>query len=447
VQIFNIAKYKNSNIIQSFYLSITQGFVALFLLIIDYFFAKHLSLEEFGRWKHLIFVLNLVIPIFSLGIAEGYKYFLAKENRKHEMFSKVLTIYLYITLVMLFIAIFLNFLQLLAIIDLGDYFLLSLFIPLVYFSFSINKILRYAYINERNINNHTRVTLISYLFFSIFLFLSIYYLKIIPIKFIYIGMFLYMGIFLAPIWFLLKRGDLYLQLMKPDKNYLKKVIQQGVPLYIATFIGTLSVNIGLFIVNLYGDKESFAIFAAGSIEIPIFAMLSASFSQRIYPELVRLVNIGNTGDAKKLWIKTTKQVSFITYPIIILMMIFAKTIILGVYDAKYINSIILFKTYLIIGIIRNNYYGAILTAQGKARYITLYSFFMLISNFIISIICYNFFGALGLVIGNLFSTFIINWLQLRHENMAFDYLTQVILDWKLLSMILLILIFYFVPIF
>ena len=97
----------------------------------------------------------------------------------------------------------------------------------------------------------------------------------------------------------------------------------------ATFIGTISVNLDKSIVSFFEDKATFAIFSVGALEIPVFAMLSAAFSQNIYPSLVKLVSDNKKEEAKDLWLATTKKVSYITFPILLILMIFSKQIILN----------------------------------------------------------------------------------------------------------------------
>lgn len=78
-----IKKYKNSTLYLSLLIALNQSFVALFFIGIDYLFSKELTIDNFGKWKRLIFLINLLIPILSFGISEGYKYHVAKENKKN----------------------------------------------------------------------------------------------------------------------------------------------------------------------------------------------------------------------------------------------------------------------------------------------------------------------------------------------------------------------------
>lgn len=436
-------RFKNSSVYLSFLLAFTQSIIALIFIGIDFFFSKGLSVKDFGIWKQLMFVVNLIIPILSFGIAEGYKYYLAKDGKKIQTFANTFYLYFIITFLFFIFVLIANGLAFFGFLQLKEYYFLSFLFPIAYFSFVINKTLRYAYINDAKIRLHSKITSISFVFTSVLLLASYVYFNRLIVYHLYIGVFLYIVTFIAPIFFLINKGRYIITNRWFTKEFCIKVLKQGLPIYVATFIGTFTLNTGMLIVNTFDNLETFAIFSVGSLEVPIFAMLSAAFSQKIYPELVKLVSSGQKEKAKKLWMKTTLQVSYITYPLIILLMFFAKDIIYLVYSPKYEASVFLFKTYLLIGIFRNNYYGAIITASGQAKYITFYALCMLVFNAILSLVLYNFLGVSGVIFGTLIATIIVAFSQLYHENLLKTYFRSFLLDMKIILLIIIILVIYF----
>lgn len=436
-------RFKNSSVYLSFLLAFTQSIIALIFIGIDFFFSKGLSVKDFGIWKQLMFVVNLIIPILSFGIAEGYKYYLAKDGKKIQTFANTFYLYFIITFLFFIFVLIANGLAFFGFLQLKEYYFLSFLFPIAYFSFVINKTLRYAYINDAKIRLHSKITSISFVFTSVLLLASYVYFNRLIVYHLYIGVFLYIVTFIAPIFFLINKGRYIITNRWFTKEFCIKVLKQGLPIYVATFIGTFTLNTGMLIVNTFENLETFAIFSVGSLEVPIFAMLSAAFSQKIYPELVKLVSSGQKEKAKKLWMKTTLHVSYITYPLIILLMFFAKDIIYLVYSPKYEASVFLFKTYLLIGIFRNNYYGAIITASGQAKYITFYALCMLVGNALLSLLLHYFFGVSGVVFGTLLATIIIALLQLYHENLLKAYFQNFLLDIKIVLLIIIILVIYF----
>lgn len=436
-------RFKNSSVYLSFLLAFTQSIIALIFIGIDFFFSKGLSVKDFGIWKQLMFVVNLIIPILSFGIAEGYKYYLAKDGKKIQTFAN--TFYLYFIIAVLFFVVVLiaNGLAFFGFLQLKEYYFLSFLFPIAYFAFVINKTLRYAYINDAKIRLHSKITTIGFAFTSVLLLASYLYFNRLIAYHLYIGVCLYIVTFIAPVFFLINKGRYIITNRWFTKEFCIKVLKQGLPIYVATFIGTFTLNTGMLIVNTFENLETFAIFSVGSLEVPLFAMLSAAFSQKIYPELVRLVSSGEKEKAKKLWMKTTLQVSYITYPLIILLMFFAKDIIYLVYSPKYEASVFLFKTYLLIGIFRNNYYGAIITASGQAKYITFYALCMLVGNALLSLLLHYFFGVSGVVFGTLIAVAIVQLFQLKHEKLINPFFYFFLMNYKIIILLIIILYLYF----
>jgi len=437
-----LQKLQSSSTYNSILLAITQSFVAVFFIGIDFLYSKELSVENFGIWKEVMLVLSMTIPIFSFGIAEGYKYYVAKENRPIEMFANTFIFYSAIAIFLLIFIGLSNYGHFLGWINLREYYLISLLLPLAYFVFVLNKTLRYGYINGGKVPLHTKITLICFFVTSIFVWVVYYYYNSIKIDYLLIGLLLYIFLYATPILFLILKNNLVITFKWLNRDYFIKVLKQGIPLYLATFIGVLTLNMDKIIVRSFESVEVFAIFSVGALEIPVFAMLSAAFSQNIYPKLVQQIARGNKEEAKQLWLKTTKTVSFITYPMIFILMFFAKEIIYFIYSPEYENSVILFQTYLLIGLFRNNYYGALITASGQTKYITLYSAMMLGLNLILSAGLYFFFGINGVVYGTLFSTVFIQFLQLNHERLVKDYVIFFLLDKRILILIITIVSFY-----
>ncbi len=436
-------KIKNSGSYQSLLLAFTQSLVAVFVVTIDFFYSKGLSVAEFGVWKKLMFVAGMIIPVFSFGIPEGYKYFIAKEGKFKYAFVNTYSALSVIAFSLFILLALANLGHVLQLYSLENFYLISLLLPLTYFAFVLNKTLRYAYIDRQKIQQHTYITIAAFAFTFIGLLAYWYNFQQLKSFYLWLGIIFYTSLFLIPLPFLIKSGKFPIKLTLPSKAYLKKVLKQGVPLYLATFIGVATLNMDKLIVTYFEDTETFAIFSVGALEIPIFAMLSAAFSQKIYPQLVRLVNADRKEDAKKIWMDTTIKVSYFTYPLILVMMFFAEEILFFIYSDVYKESVILFKTYLLVALFRNNYYGAIITASGQTKYITLYSGLMLAFNFIISIFLYHFIGINGIVFGTLFSTILIQCLQLNHENLLKVFLVRIFTNYKIVLLILGILIVYF----
>ncbi|MBX2921240.1 MAG: oligosaccharide flippase family protein [Chitinophagaceae bacterium] len=434
-----VDKYKNTHYGSGILLAISQSSLALVFIFIDYIYSKKLSVVEFGSWKQMYFIIQLVTPLLSFGFPEGFKFYIAKENNKPLFFSNFLFTFLTIACIEFLIIVCLNLFHFAGWIDINIYFLVSLLFPLAFLSYGVNQTLKYTYINNQRVFEFTKTTLIALLVTIVFIVLSGWLVSSHKSYFMALGVALYILTFGLPIYTLYINSGLTVSRSLVDMSHIKKMFAIGFPLYCASFIGVINVNLNKAVVSFLESKETFAIFSVGALEIPIFAMLSASFSQNIYPQLVKHIHNNEKDKAKKLWINTTKKVSYITYPLLLVLMVLAKPLIYLIYTTDYQESVILFQTFLLIGLFRNNFYGSLIVASGKTKYITLYSALALVSNLLFSLSVYYFFGIRGIVYGNLLSTIVINLLQLNHENLLGDYVKKFLFDKKIFVMIVAIL--------
>lgn len=418
-----LEKYKGGTTVKSFHIAISQSFVAVLFIAIDFIFSKKLEVNDFGLWKEVFFLLNLGIPLISFGYAESYKFFIAKDIVNVEYYlNNVVLIFFRIGIILFTILCVFNLFHFLNLVNLGSYYLYSIFFPLPLLAYLLNKILRYTYININQEEKLTMLSIYGALSSLCIVFLGWYILDLKPEYYIGVAILTYFSVFFFPSLFYFYNSGLTFKVLSIDKGILKKLWVYGFPLYLATFTGLFSAYLDKAIVNIFEDDTTFAIFAVGAFEIPIFAMLSAAFSQQIFPKMVRLIESNKESEAKLLWLLTTKKVSFLTYPFILLAMFFADDIIFFVYSKDYTASVTLFKTYLLVLLFRNNNYGILLTAKGQTKLITKISLLVLFLNLIVSVGLYYFLGIRGVVFGTLFSTSVMWIIYLVKEDMLKRYL-------------------------
>jgi O-antigen/teichoic acid export membrane protein len=445
------AKYKskltvfnNGNTVKSFHIGFSQGLVALLFIATDFIFSKKLTVYEFGYWKELFFILNLGIPLLSFGLPEGFKYFIAKDKNKIQVyFSNIFGITLAIAGVLFFVLLAFNYLHYIGFLDLGMYYEVSLLFPLPFIAFLTNKVFRYLFINLDLSKKLTTLSVYASIISVIVLLTAMWGVDYFDVNFLFWSIAIYTVIFLSTVLFYFRYAPFSFKVSKIQIAPLKEMFKYGLPLYLANFMGIITLNIDKLIVTSFESKEVFAIFAVGAFEVPIFVMLSAAFSQQIFPKMVQLIGEDKEQQAKDLWIATTKQISLLSYPLILLAMIFAEDILFFIYSSDYGDSVFLFKTYLLVALFRNNSYGILLTTKNKNKFITYFAIFTLILNLIFSILFYYFFGIMGVIYGTLLSAFCYTVLVLVKENLQKEFILKFLMNRYVLILLTLILTFYF----
>lgn len=436
--------YGISGINKSLNLAISQGFVAVLFVLVDFIFSKQLTVAEFGIWKEIFFIFNLGIPLLAFGLPEGYKYFIAKEQQLEYYFRNLVAILLAISLGVFLVLVLVNFLHWIKYLDLKSYYGYSLLFPFPLLAFLLNKALRYSYINLDNAERLTKLSLYGAIASLVVITAGFYFLVEYKELVVLVAVCIYFSIFFFSALFYFRDLPISSFGLSIDKKAVRQMMIYGLPLYLATFAGLLSNYLDKLIVNFSSDDATFAIFAVGAFEIPFFAMLSAAFSQQIFPKMVTLIEDGKDEKAKELWIQTTKKVSLITYPIILIVMFFANDVIFFIYNENYSDSVILFKTYLLVALFRNNSYGILLAVKGKTKSITKISLVILLVNLILSLSLFYFFGLKGVVFGTLIANFLMWLIYLYKENLIKTYYRIILRNKIILLLTILILISYFI---
>lgn len=357
----------------SIHLLLSQVVLSASFLGADYWIAHH-HLEIFASWKQLQLLINLVLPLLAFGIPEAYKYYSAKEpGRTHFHFQFTLRALILISLVWMLIAYYLLPPAAAHFFHHKDFRYSAIPLIVLFYSLNMNRVLRYQCINEKKTKEFLLLNFISLaaLILAFNIDHWILYNFPIPVRIAFLGMSI-AAYFILPLLFLSSSVNSNF-LMLRDSNTWRNYFKIGFPLYVASFISIIVSNIDKAWLSHFYSKDQFAVYAAGALEIPLFAMLSAAFSQSTFPEYVRLLSADLQHEAKQLWINITRKVSYITYPTLFICMLFAKTIFSTIYGPSLLQGLIIFKTFLLIALWRNNYYGAILSAAGKSKWISFYS--------------------------------------------------------------------------
>ena len=363
------------------------------LFVIDVIIARMASVESVGFWRQLMLIYQLLIPLFSLGVIEGFKYFISIEPKRLDSYYSIIIVFLLLISLLLFVIISLPFFEyfnryILKLNILNDY---KYVMPFLFLIVGFNLMNNYLFI----ILEKSKVIFISSLTFATcilisYLLLLIFHCPIDNQKIVTIftiSLLLQASVFLC----FYKSKLIRFKFISDTKPLLK----YGFPIWLASYIGVITLNIDKIIINNLGGITAFAVYSIGAFEFPLVTLISKSITSISTPEIIRSVNEKNISGAIHLWISNTYKITLKTYPIIILCIVFAKQFILFFFGHSFVDAIIIFKVYSLSLIWRNNFYGSILLANRQGSEITKMSFISLLINILSSIILYRFWGIRG----------------------------------------------------
>lgn len=411
------------------------------LFLFDIYIARNYTLIELAQWKQVLLLVQLLIPVFSFGLIEGYRFAISSDKNSIPIINTAILIgTASITIIMI---IFFN-----TIIIKNEYTIaLNIdtikssyhLIPYLFFCISINKVLQYLIIN------YEKVVLIfnSYVIWSLsllvlFIFFKYYTRCTLEKNVIYS---LILSSIIQSIY--LKVNINFGLEYKNIEKYIIKLFSFGIPLSLVTYMGLLTLHVDKTIVNIIGGSEVFAVYSVGALEIPYNAIIVKSITTVSYPKIVNLVK-NNYDLAIETWLKDLTLITYLTFPVIVILILFAGDIINFLFGPQYKEAAPILRAYSLILIWRNSIYGTLSSAKGETITLAYTSGISFTLNVFLSVILYNYIGALGIIYGTFISVTILHVLIMYKDKSLNRFLENIYRKPLLLFLYILVFLTYLV---
>lgn len=397
-------------------------------MLISMMLARFRTLEEYGTYSQIIMVINLVTTIFILGLPNSINYFLAKAKDDKEK-RKFLSNYYTIT----------------TIISVGVGIALFLATPIIVRYFDNPLITKLSYIlaivpwsnimlstidNIYIIYNKTK-NIVVFRFLNLALTMTLIILAEVFNMNFYVYMFLYAisnGIFAFSIYYVVYKlaGGLQISL---DRKLVRDIFIFSIPMGLASIVGTINIQMDQFIISTLFSTEEYAIFSIASKEIPI-TIIATSITAVLLPQVIRLLEKDKKDRVLAIWGSATALAYMLICFCVTALVVFAPDVIRILYSDKYLAGVEVFRIYSLVLLLRCTYFGMILNAKGKTKFILYSSIMALILNIVLNIILYYMFGFIGPAIATFISQLIINLAQLLFTTKVLKVNFKEIFPWK-----------------
>lgn len=409
-------------------LTASKIMVTMITLISSMLLARFRSLEEYGTYSQLLMSVNLVCAFVMLGLPNSINYFLAKANTEEER-SKFLSVYYTLN----------------TILSILTGILLVLFIPLLEKIFSNECIRSFWYflalfpwtkIIMSSVENLLIVYKKTYMLMSYRVANSIALLLVIALVqyfdgtfMVYMIMYLLVEIIFTLCTYWMAKSSSYSLTVLWDKKLIKSIMIFSIPIGVATMIGTLNIELDKLVITSFFTTEELAIYSNASRELPV-TIIAASLTSVLLPQMVRLLQQEKVKEAVSLW----KSATIISFAIIcfvaIACVVFAPEVITILYSKKYLDGVSVFRIYSLALLLKATYYGMILNATGKTKFIMFSSVGSLALNFILNYLLYFSFGFNGPAFATLLSSLVMMLVQLFYTAKVCHIKAIDIFPWK-----------------
>lgn len=408
-------------------LTFSKILVLTMTMIVTMILSRYLTLKEYGTYSTIILTVNIIITIFVLGLPNSINYFMADATtkEKREFFS----IYYLLSTVLCFIA---GITLVIAIPFLSTYFKnenLKLFWFVLAF-LPWTKVILTSIDNFLIVANKTKLLMIFKVANSVALLGTA--ILALTLKFnlqTYMLIFVIIEIVFSIIAFFISK--LQVENIKINFSYkvLKDILKFSIPLGFAAVVGTLTTELGKIVIAGFFDSEKLAIYTNASKEMPV-TIIGTSLAAVLMPQLVKLFKQNKKDQAMTLWREST-TLSYIFICFFAMILFFnAKEVITLLYSSKYLPGTDVFKIYSIVLLFRTTYFGMILNSIGKTKFILYSSILSLLSNVILSYVCYYLFGFNGPAIAMLLSMALIVVFQLMASAKKIKIKFKEMMNWQ-----------------
>ena len=197
-----------------------------------------------------------------------------------------------------------------------------------------------------------------------------------------------------------KSAFLIVYMLKSGKFSRKKLLPlmkmqflYALPVFVSSIAGTISKQVDRYLVSLLMTPEKFAIYAIGSKELPLIAVITGSASAILFPVFSELGSTGGREKFIEIWRNSISKTGFFLLPLMVFLLYSANDFMWFFFGQKYIVSAEVFRIFLLLLPLRLAFYSQALFALGKQK---LYMYTSIAEMFLSGIASYFLLRTYGL---------------------------------------------------
>jgi O-antigen/teichoic acid export membrane protein len=152
-----------------------------------------------------------------------------------------------------------------------------------------------------------------------------------------------------------------------DRELLKEQLRFILPLGTAVTINQVNNQLANLMISIRMGVERLAVYANGSYQIPILNVVQSSVMDTLFPEMAQIEDAPRL----RLWQRANVVFCFVVFPVYVVFLYFAPTVIVTLFKKEYAASIPLFRIYLTLMLINCFDMGSPLRSINQNKYFIL----------------------------------------------------------------------------
>ena len=187
-----------------------------------------------------------------------------------------------------------------------------------------------------------------------------------------------------------------------DKDLFIKILKYAIPIGLASAVGMINIEFDKLIIGHLCTVDEVAIYSNASKVLPV-ALFSSAISMVLMPTVVKKVSNGENAEAAAMWGKSIVVSLDVLMAIVFALLIFAPEAMTFIYSEKYLAGTSIFRIYCSSYLLSCTYWGTMLNAKGKTKYILYGSIIACVVNIIFDLALFKIFGMIGPAIATVLS--------------------------------------------
>lgn len=226
--------------------------------------------------------------------------------------------------------------------------------------------------------------------------------------------------------------------LKPDRTALREHLAYALPFGLAGLIEVAQVNFHLYAVSYFFDTATFAIYAVGCLQIPLFDFLMTSTCNVMMVNMREKMLAGDRASVVAIWQDSVRKLALIFFPLVACLIILAQPFIVLLFTEDYAASVPIFMVWTLTMLLATLLTDGTLRVLAETRFLVVQNLIRLgvvlaaIQWFIAE------FGLVGAVLVTLLASFVSRVVALGRIKAVMQLSLAKLLPWRGLGRALLI---------
>ncbi len=370
------------------------------LLAASVILTRLLSRSEYGNYEQVWLVYNSFLPLAGYGLSSSIYYYSAREEKRSVYSSAVAGI----TIVGVLVGI-----------------VLAVFAPLIAHWFGADALTKYIrifavyailsapslmfetiFVTERRVGLLLWGNLVLTVLFASSILAAALVFRSLTIVFVSIAV---VGAVKSAylLFYLFHNGKLRLGKLSPA---LKAQFLYALPILIGGIAGTISKVVDRYLVAFFFTPDKFAVYAIGSKELPMIAVITGSASAVLFPVFSELGSKEMRGKFIEIWNNSISKTGLFLLPLMVFLLFAANDFMSFFFGPKYVVSAGIFRIFLLLLPLRLSFYGQALFSLGKQKFYMYTSIAEMFLSGVVSYFLLRLYGLEGAAIGKVIVTYV-----------------------------------------